>query len=288
MSGGVPPRTSRVRRDSARSAPRGRPRPRRQGLCPRGPAGRRRGRLPAVPAQPYAHPRRGAARRVRPVRGRALAQRRRPAAAARPRPPAPQAPRLARRGGTAAGGRGGAVHRTATRSSACSSRSRCSRLLLRHRDEFAALPDPRSRWRALANFVLMGAGSLGARDWSSSASTRTAWSATRAWPIASRTSCTACSASRAPSTTRADTSWTVGFSLGALGLLTAVTTIYLAFRPEHPAARLTEDDEERLRALLAKHGAPRLPRPLRAAPRQGRRLLPQRQGRRHATASSPA
>ena len=30
--------------------------------------------------------------------------------------------------------------------------------LLRHRDEFAALPDPRSRWRALANFVLMGAG----------------------------------------------------------------------------------------------------------------------------------
>lgn len=50
------------------------------------------------------------------------------------------------------------------------------------------------------------------------------------------------------------TSWTVAFSLGALGLLTAVTTIYLAFRPEHPAARLTEDDETRLRALLDKHG----------------------------------
>ncbi|MEK8143808.1 hypothetical protein NKH18_23135 [Streptomyces sp. M10(2022)] len=30
------------------------------------------------------------------------------------------------------------------------------------------------------------------------------------------------------------TSWTVAYSLGALGLLTAVTTIYLAFRPEHP------------------------------------------------------
>jgi lysyl-tRNA synthetase class 2 len=51
-----------------------------------------------------------------------------------------------------------------------------------------------------------------------------------------------------------NTSWTVAFSLGALGLLTAVTTIYLAFRPEHPAARLTEDDETRLRALLEKHG----------------------------------
>ncbi|MFJ1828402.1 hypothetical protein ACIOG9_27550, partial [Streptomyces sp. NPDC088178] len=34
-------------------------------------------------------------------------------------------------------------------------------LLVRHRGEFAALPDPRSRWRALANFVLLGAGSLG-------------------------------------------------------------------------------------------------------------------------------
>ncbi len=46
----------------------------------------------------------------------------------------------------------------------------------------------------------------------------------------------------------------MAFSLGALGLLTAVTTIYLAFRPEHPAARLTEDDEARLRVLLEKHG----------------------------------
>ena len=51
-----------------------------------------------------------------------------------------------------------------------------------------------------------------------------------------------------------DTSWTVAYSLGALGLLTAVTTIYLAFRPEHPAAHLTTEDEERLRALLDKHG----------------------------------
>lgn len=50
------------------------------------------------------------------------------------------------------------------------------------------------------------------------------------------------------------TSWTVAFSLGALGWLTAVTTIYLAFRPEHPAARLTENDETQLRALLDKHG----------------------------------
>ncbi|MEU6314627.1 transglutaminaseTgpA domain-containing protein, partial [Streptomyces sp. NPDC047014] len=33
-------------------------------------------------------------------------------------------------------------------------------LLLRHQGEFKALPDPRSRWKALANFVLMSAGSI--------------------------------------------------------------------------------------------------------------------------------
>jgi lysyl-tRNA synthetase class 2 len=53
---------------------------------------------------------------------------------------------------------------------------------------------------------------------------------------------------------RGSTSWTVAFSLGALGLLTAVTTIYLALRPEHPAAALTPDDEARLRTLIGRHG----------------------------------
>ncbi|MFF6885569.1 phosphatidylglycerol lysyltransferase domain-containing protein, partial [Streptomyces sp. NPDC012421] len=38
------------------------------------------------------------------------------------------------------------------------------------------------------------------------------------------------------------------------GMLTALTTLYLALRPEHPAARLTADDETRLRALLERHG----------------------------------
>src|SRR5689334_16121875 len=34
-------------------------------------------------------------------------------------------------------------------------------LIVRHQGEFKALPDPRSRWKALANFVLMSAGSIG-------------------------------------------------------------------------------------------------------------------------------
>ncbi|MFC9465903.1 phosphatidylglycerol lysyltransferase domain-containing protein [Streptomyces coelicoflavus] len=126
-------------------------------------------------------------------------------------------------------------------------------LLLRHRTEFAALPDPRSRWRALANFVLMSAGSV-----------LLGLLVVNAHPhrmlgdpsLADRITHVLYGlfGVEGPVDYRGNTSWTVAFSLGALGLLTAVTTIYLAFRPEHPAARLTEDDETRLRALLARHG----------------------------------
>ncbi|NEB14096.1 DUF2156 domain-containing protein [Streptomyces coelicoflavus] len=126
-------------------------------------------------------------------------------------------------------------------------------LLLRHRTEFAALPDPRSRWRALANFVLMSAGSV-----------LLGLVVVNAHPhrmlgdpsLADRITHVLYGlfGVEGPVDYRGTTSWTVAFSLGALGLLTAVTTIYLAFRPEHPAARLTEDDETRLRALLARHG----------------------------------
>ncbi|GGQ44182.1 phosphatidylglycerol lysyltransferase domain-containing protein [Streptomyces mutabilis] len=125
--------------------------------------------------------------------------------------------------------------------------------LLRHRDQFAALPDPRSRWRALANFVLMSAGSL-----------VLGLIVVNAHPhhmigdpsLADRITHVLYGlfGVEGPVDYRGHTSWTVASSLGALGLLTAVTTIYLALRPEHPAARLTEDDENRLRALLARHG----------------------------------
>ncbi|GAA2255654.1 phosphatidylglycerol lysyltransferase domain-containing protein [Streptomyces indiaensis] len=125
--------------------------------------------------------------------------------------------------------------------------------LLRHRDQFNALPDPRSRWKALANFVLMSAGSLalgllvvnvhsGRIVGDPSLADRITHVIYGLFGF------------EGPVDYRGDTSWTVAFSLGALGLLTAVTTIYLAFRPEHPAARLTEEDEARLRVLLDKHG----------------------------------
>lgn len=127
-------------------------------------------------------------------------------------------------------------------------------LLVRHRSEFAALPDPRSRWKALANFILMGAGSLGLGLVIVSA---------HPGKVVGSPSLTdrlehvlyGLFGFEGPVDYAGRVSWTVGYSLGALGLLTAVTTIYFAFRPEHPAARLTEDDERRLRDLLTRHGS---------------------------------
>ncbi|MGW6394638.1 phosphatidylglycerol lysyltransferase domain-containing protein [Streptomyces sp. NPDC055103] len=126
-------------------------------------------------------------------------------------------------------------------------------LLLRHRNEFAALPDPRSRWRALANFVVMGAGSIALGLVIVSAHPRR---------VIGDPSLTdrlehvlyGLLGVEGPVAYSRGVDWTVGYSLGALGMLTALTTIYLAFRPEHPAARLTTDDETRLRALLDQHG----------------------------------
>lgn len=126
--------------------------------------------------------------------------------------------------------------------------------LLRHRNEFTALPDPRSRWRALANFVLMAAGSviLGMVIVSVHGHGMVGDPS-----LADRLTHVLYGlfGFEGPLDYDGNTSWTVAFSLGALGWLTAVTTVYFAFRPEHPAARLTEEDESRLRDLLAKHGA---------------------------------
>ncbi|ROQ32750.1 lysyl-tRNA synthetase class 2 [Streptomyces sp. PanSC19] len=126
-------------------------------------------------------------------------------------------------------------------------------LLVRHRNEFAALPDPRSRWRALANFVLMGAGSIALGLVIVSAHPHRVIGNPS---LADRLEHVLYGllGIEGPVAYTQGVDWTVGYSLGALGMLTALTTIYLAFRPEHPAARLTDDDETRLRALLDQHG----------------------------------
>ncbi|MEU2154536.1 phosphatidylglycerol lysyltransferase domain-containing protein [Streptomyces sp. NPDC019396] len=127
-------------------------------------------------------------------------------------------------------------------------------LLLRHRDQFAALPDPSSRWRALANFVLMGAGSIGLGLVIVSAHPNKVIGSPGLTDRLEHV-LFGLFGMEGPVGYEGGVDWTVGYSLGALGLLTAVTTIYLAFRPEQPAARLTEDDEAQLRELLARHGS---------------------------------
>ncbi|BBJ42756.1 hypothetical protein SSPO_054740 [Streptomyces antimycoticus] len=111
-------------------------------------------------------------------------------------------------------------------------------VLIRYRAEFAALPDPRSRWMALANFVVMGAvsvtvGLLIVRSHPDAIEGSPSLGAQLEhvlWGLFGF---------EGPVDYRHGADYTVGYSLGALGLLTVATTAYLAFRPEHPAARLT-------------------------------------------------
>ncbi|MEU5633678.1 phosphatidylglycerol lysyltransferase domain-containing protein [Streptomyces rishiriensis] len=127
-------------------------------------------------------------------------------------------------------------------------------LLIHHRGEFAALPDPRSRWRALSNFLLWSAASILIGLVIVSAHGRRMIGDPSLADRITHVLYGLFGFEGPVHYTGSTVSWTVGFSLGSLGLLTAVTTIYLAFRPEHPAAQLTEEDESHLRALLVKHG----------------------------------
>ncbi|WP_189826940.1 phosphatidylglycerol lysyltransferase domain-containing protein [Streptomyces finlayi] len=126
-------------------------------------------------------------------------------------------------------------------------------LLIVHRSEFAALPDPRSRWKALTNFVVMLIGSLALGLLIVSSHPRKLIGDPSLLERLEHV-LYGLVGFEGPLSYGGQVSWTVGYSLGALGWITAITTVYLAFRPEHPAARLTEEDETQLRALLAKHG----------------------------------
>ncbi|GHE87749.1 hypothetical protein GCM10018772_09050 [Streptomyces fumanus] len=130
--------------------------------------------------------------------------------------------------------------------------------LLRHRDRFTAPPGPRNWWRALAHLVLMGAGSvlLGLLIVSAhphrvvgdpSLADRLTHALYGLFGV------------EGPVAYRGPASATVALSLGTLGLLTALSTLHLAFRPRDPAARADRADAARLRALLAEHNCPHRP-----------------------------
>ncbi|SFF43944.1 lysyl-tRNA synthetase, class 2 [Actinacidiphila alni] len=128
-------------------------------------------------------------------------------------------------------------------------------VLIGYRAEFTALSDPRTRWRAALNFVglSLGAFALGLVI-------------TSAHPSSERGSpgfLDRCQhvlyglfgVSGPVAYTSDRVGDVVGYSLGGLGLLIAASTAYLVLRPARPVAELSEADEDRLRALLARHGA---------------------------------
>ncbi|MFE0458690.1 phosphatidylglycerol lysyltransferase domain-containing protein [Kitasatospora sp. NPDC058965] len=128
-------------------------------------------------------------------------------------------------------------------------------VMLVHRREFYAKADPRTRWRALLNLVVMGSISLGL-----------GFLIVSAHPAREMGRPSLLARAR-------ETVWglfgldgpvhyhpdriadAVGYSLAGLGLLTAFSTAYLLLRPGKPEPELTAEDEGRVRALLERHGA---------------------------------
>ncbi|MBM9505218.1 DUF2156 domain-containing protein [Streptomyces sp. KK5PA1] len=127
-------------------------------------------------------------------------------------------------------------------------------LLLVHRDQFTALGDPRTRWRAAANFVGLSAFAFAL-----------GLVITSAHPASERGTPSFLDRCQhvlyglfgvvGPVQYTSDrVNDMVAYSLGGLGLLIACSTGYLLLRPARPVAELSEAEEERLRALLARHG----------------------------------
>lgn len=127
------------------------------------------------------------------------------------------------------------------------------------RDEFRAKGDPRTRWRGVAAFLGLATASLalgmllvGQRHQELAGPYRfsTALEHVAVGLIGVQGPLRWENDERGR---RADD--LVGDALFALGLLTVVTTAYLVLRPAEPRPLLSDDDEQRMRELLARHGS---------------------------------
>ncbi|MGK4582444.1 phosphatidylglycerol lysyltransferase domain-containing protein [Kitasatospora sp. HPMI-4] len=128
-------------------------------------------------------------------------------------------------------------------------------VILVHRREFYAKADPRTRWRAVVNLVVMGAFSvlLGMVIVSVHPSSEIGHPT-----FTQRLEETVYGLFGFDGPVRYHTERVtdlVAYSLGALGLMTAFISAYLALRPEKPEPVLNAEDEEKVRALLERHGA---------------------------------
>jgi lysyl-tRNA synthetase class 2 len=130
--------------------------------------------------------------------------------------------------------------------------------LLLVRDDFYAKGDPRTRWRAVGAFLglltasyLLGMALIGVR------SARLA-QGYELVPVSEHV-LLGMVGFKGPLEYDEDAAGQaaddlVGDALLALGVLTAITTVYLVLRPAEPVARLSAEDEARMRELLCRYG----------------------------------
>ncbi|WP_078862603.1 phosphatidylglycerol lysyltransferase domain-containing protein [Streptomyces sp. NRRL F-5123] len=127
-------------------------------------------------------------------------------------------------------------------------------VLVRNRREFTALSDPRTRWRALLNFVTLSATAFALGLVITSAHPASERGNPGLLDRCQHVMLGLFGVEGPVGYTSDRVGDLVGYSLGGLGLLIAASTAYLALRPARPVAELSEADEARLRALLARHG----------------------------------
>jgi lysyl-tRNA synthetase class 2 len=128
-------------------------------------------------------------------------------------------------------------------------------LLVAYREQFTAKADPRTRWRGLAAFLGLSALSLALGLVIVSVHPESVMG-DPGWGARLQEVLYGVFGFQGPVSYATDQATdVVGYTLAGLGFLTAFTTAYLALRPAKPVAELTPDDEARLRALLATHGA---------------------------------
>ncbi|MFD0889146.1 phosphatidylglycerol lysyltransferase domain-containing protein, partial [Streptosporangium algeriense] len=128
-------------------------------------------------------------------------------------------------------------------------------VLVVNRREFHALSDPRTRWRSLWNLLLMFALDV-AVGWVVVNVHSHAIVGDPGLGDRLRHVLLGLAGLEGPVVySSGRTADLVYFSLAGLGLLTAVTTAYLALRPERPVAELSPEQERTVREMLARHGA---------------------------------
>ncbi|QGN59505.1 DUF2156 domain-containing protein [Nostocoides sp. HKS02] len=127
-------------------------------------------------------------------------------------------------------------------------------LLLLYRNEFRALGDPSTRWRAVRAGAVLFAVSVvagGSVLWLNRHDIRGGWPGVT--PVAEEILFGLVGANGPLTFTRDRAGDIVGSLLLGLGLMTILTTVYLALRPPEPRPELTDADATRLRQLMARH-----------------------------------